>query len=113
MAPIDPNLRNGLATAREKGRMICRECRQRGEIVETREDFITQTYTRRGSDVTVVVEGIPAEVCPVCGETYINLEIAKQIDLFVHPLLEFGRGKHTLSMPRVKVELKSKLAQVA
>jgi len=52
-------------------------------------------------------------VCPVCGETYIDLEIAKQIDLFVHPLLEFGRGKHTLSMPRVKVELKSKLAQVA
>jgi YgiT-type zinc finger domain-containing protein len=101
------------AISQEEKKMICRSSRHEGREVETKKEPTTQTYTRKGSDVTVVVEGIPAEVCPECGEVYIDLEVAKQLDLFVHPLLEFGRGRHSLAMPWVKVELAPRLPEAA
>ncbi len=90
--------------------MICHECRREGRLVETKAKAITQTYRRDGSNVEVTVDHIPAQVCPVCNEVYINLEIAKQLDDFLAPLLEFGRHKHSLEAPRVTVELKPALA---
>jgi len=86
--------------------MICRKCLWQGRVqVETEARTITQIYRREGSNVEVTVENIPAQVCLVCGEVYIDLEIAKQLDDFLAPLLEFGRRKHSLEAPRVRVEL--------
>jgi YgiT-type zinc finger domain-containing protein len=79
--------------------MICRKCLWQGRVqVETEARTITQTYRREGSNVEVTVDNIPAQVCLVCGEVYID-------DDFLAPLLEFGRRKHLLEAPRVRVEL--------
>ena len=48
------------------------------------------TYEREGSAIKVKVEGIPAEICPICGEVYLNEAIAQQIYDLVSPLLEVG-----------------------
>ncbi len=85
--------------------MICRECRSRGQMVESGKGTITQSYNRKGSDVTVKVSGIPADICSVCGETYIDLEVAKQLDRFVQPLLAYGLAPHPLGIPKVMVRL--------
>ena len=90
--------------------MICRECRRKGRHIETKVRMVTRTYRRDGSNVAVTVEHIPSQVCPVCGEVYIDLKIASQLDDFLAPLLEFGRRKHSLAAPRVKVELRPALA---
>ena len=48
------------------------------------------TYEREESAIQVVVEGIPAEICPVCDEVYISEAVAQQIHDLVSPLLEIG-----------------------
>lgn len=48
------------------------------------------TYERDGSDIQVQVRGIPAEICPVCGEVYLSEAVAQQIYELVSPLLETG-----------------------
>ncbi|HRQ39580.1 MAG TPA: type II toxin-antitoxin system MqsA family antitoxin [Chloroflexota bacterium] len=48
------------------------------------------TYERDGSDIQVHVTGIPAEICPVCGEVYLSEAVAQQIYELVSPLLETG-----------------------
>jgi YgiT-type zinc finger domain-containing protein len=50
------------------------------------------TYEREGSAIQVKVEGIPAEICPVCGEVYLSEAVAQQIHDLVSPLLELGKG---------------------
>ena len=40
---------------------------------ETEKREITHTFARRGHPM--VVEGIPAHVCPICGYTTLDLEI--------------------------------------
>ncbi|MCP4359618.1 MAG: type II toxin-antitoxin system MqsA family antitoxin [Chloroflexi bacterium] len=50
------------------------------------------TYEREGSAIQVQVEGIPAEICPNCGEVYLSEAIAQQIYDIVSPLLEVGKG---------------------
>lgn len=36
-------------------------------------------YTRPGSTIQVRVEGIPVEICPVCGEIYLTEAVAQRI----------------------------------
>ena len=50
------------------------------------------TYEREESAIQVQVEGIPAEICPTCGEVYLSEAVAQQIHNLVSPLLEIGRG---------------------
>lgn len=50
------------------------------------------TYEREGSAIQIIVEGIPAEICPVCGEVYLSEAVAHQIHDLVSPLLKIGEG---------------------
>ena len=64
----------------------------------------TLTYERKGSAIQVKVEGIPAEICPVCGEVYLSEDVAQQIQDLVSPLLETGKGMtRTTILPPPKV----------
>ena len=45
-----------------------------------RADVITRVFRRTGSRVEVIVENIPAEVCPTCGRAYFSEPVARRID---------------------------------
>ena len=45
-----------------------------------RADAITRVFRRTGSRVEVIVENIPAEVCPTCGRAYFSEPVAREID---------------------------------
>lgn len=64
-------------------------------------EAITRVFRRTGSLVEVIVENIPAEVCPVCGRAFFSKEVAKGID---QVLLSF-HGKHAVipDLPPAKV----------
>ncbi len=49
------------------------------------------TYSREGSAIHVQVDGVPAEICPVCGEAYLSETVAQQIFDIVDPLLKVGQ----------------------
>ncbi len=53
--------------------MKCTTCRQ----AETREGTTTVTVERDGA--TLVMQGVPALVCPNCGEDYVSEETALRI----------------------------------
>jgi len=38
------------------------------------------------------VDGVPAEICPVCGEAYLSDAVAQQIFDIVNPLLKVGQS---------------------
>ena len=57
---------------------------------EPRIGVTSLTYEREGSAIQVKVEGIPAEICPACGEVYLSEAVAQQIHDLVSPLLEVG-----------------------
>ncbi len=75
--------------------MKCLKCHQ-GEL---RIDVTTLTYTREGSVIQVRVDGIPAEICPVCGEVYLSEAVAQYIFDLVHPLLEAGKTWRETILP--------------
>ena len=43
-------------------------------------DSITRVFRRTGSRVVVIVENIPADVCPSCGRAYFSEPVARDID---------------------------------
>ncbi|HVO26281.1 MAG TPA: type II toxin-antitoxin system MqsA family antitoxin [Candidatus Margulisiibacteriota bacterium] len=45
-----------------------------------RPDAITRVFRRAGSRVEVIVENIPADVCPACGRAYFSEPVARDID---------------------------------
>ncbi len=53
--------------------------------------MITRVFQRRGSPVEVIVENIPAEVCPVCGHAFLTKDVVQGIDRVLLPF----HGKHT------------------
>lgn len=67
--------------------MICTKCFEGKPEVGT----TSITYHRDNSPIQVTVDGIPAEICPVCGEVYLSDSIAQQIFNLVNPILEMGR----------------------
>ena len=65
------------------------------------------TYSRKGSAIQVQVDGIPAEICPVCGEAYLSDAIAQQIFEIVDPLLTMGqRMKKERILPAPTVDIR-------
>jgi YgiT-type zinc finger domain-containing protein len=66
--------------------------------------FITETYTRRGSKLSVTVTGIPAFECSVCHERLTDLETFGEVERFTSPLLELGRKRGLLPAPQVTIE---------
>jgi YgiT-type zinc finger domain-containing protein len=54
--------------------MICTKCFDGVPEIGT----TSLTYSRKGSAIQVRVEGIPAEICPVCGEVYLSRGVAQQ-----------------------------------
>jgi YgiT-type zinc finger domain-containing protein len=77
----------------------CVHCR-----IETHFGFTTDVYTRQGLDIEVTVTGIPANVCPSCGEAYVSMDIAKEVASFVHPLFEAARQLKKLPTPKVTID---------
>ncbi len=45
-----------------------------------RADAITRVFRRAGSRVEVIVENIPADVCPTCGRAYFSEPVARDSD---------------------------------
>ena len=64
------------------------------------------TYKRKGSLIQVEADGIPAEICSVCGEAYLSEAIAQQIFEIVNPLLSMEQEKweqEILPVPTVDI----------
>jgi len=61
----------------------------------------TQTFERRGSRVKVTIRNIPAAICPVCHETYVDQETARQLDLLIEPF--HGKHRRIPSLPPAEV----------
>ena len=65
------------------------------------------TYSREGSVIQVQVDGVPAEICPVCGEAYLSEIIAQQIFDIVDPLLTVGqRMREGMILPVPTVDIR-------
>lgn len=85
-----------------KRRMKCLKC-HRGEL---QIGTTSLTYHREGSVIQVQVDGLPAEICPVCGEAYLSDAVAQHIFDMVDPLLKVGqemRGGRVLPAPTVDI----------
>lgn len=63
---------------------------QQGCPGQLRPDAITRVFRRTGSVVEVILENIPAEVCPMCGRAFFSREVARSIDRLLFPF----HGKH-------------------
>ena len=74
-----------------------------------RSDVVTRVFRRTGSQVEVILENIPAEVCSVCGRAFFSREIAHGIDEVLFPF----HGKHTTipDLPPAKVIVNFAVAQ--
>jgi YgiT-type zinc finger domain-containing protein len=46
---------------------------------------VSQAFTRRGSQVEVIISRIPATVCPVCGHSFLEEEIAQRVEALLRP----------------------------
>ena len=71
--------------------------------------MVTRVFRRTGSQVEVILENIPAEVCSVCGRAFFSREIARSIDQVLFPF----HGKHTAipDLPPAKVIIDFAVAQ--
>ena len=66
-----------------------------------RADVVTRVFRRTGSAVEVILENIPAQVCPLCGRAFFARAVAHEID---HILLPFhGRHAVTPKLPPARV----------
>jgi YgiT-type zinc finger domain-containing protein len=81
--------------------MKCTKC-YKGDLTV---DVTSLTYTREGSAIQVQVKGIPAEICPICGEVYLSEAVAQQIFDLVDPLLEVGKKLYETILPPPTVEI--------
>jgi YgiT-type zinc finger domain-containing protein len=61
----------------------------------------SQAFTRRGSLVEVIISRIPATVCPVCGQSFVEEETAQRVEALVRPF-HGGRGAAP-ALPAAKV----------
>lgn len=64
---------------------------QQGCPGRPRPDAVTRVFRRKGSLVEVILENIPADVCPVCGQAFFSKEVVQGIDRVLLPF----HGKHT------------------
>lgn len=68
-----------------------------------RSSYITQTFERRGSSVRVTIRQIPADVCPLCHESYVNRETGHQLDLLLEPF--HGKHGHVPLLPPAEIAI--------
>lgn len=80
--------------------MHCINCKR---LTESRTTSIS--YSRKGSKLTIRVDGIPADVCPDCGEAYMTEEVAQQVFDIVNPILEMGKTIRLKPLPRPLVDI--------
>ena len=64
--------------------MRCDVC-DTGERVPARRSRLTERDGR-----TALVLGVPVEECPACGQVWLTLEVAKQLDALFNQLLSGG-----------------------
>lgn len=76
----------------------CVHCR-----IPTYFGFTTDVCTRKGLDIEITISGIPAEVCPSCGESYIDLDLLGEVELFILPLFDATKKLKRLPTPPVTV----------
>jgi YgiT-type zinc finger domain-containing protein len=46
---------------------------------------VSQSFTRRGSRVEVIVSRIPASVCSVCGQAFLDEDTARRLEAVLRP----------------------------
>lgn len=79
----------------------------------TQPGYATDVYRRRGCDFEVTVTGIPAQVCPDCGESYIDLDTMAEVEDLIAPLFTYACHPHRLPTPRVTIEFPAAREAVA
>lgn len=47
--------------------------------------LVSQSFTRRGSRVEVIISRIPASVCPVCSQAFLEEDTARRLDALLRP----------------------------
>lgn len=62
---------------------------------------VSQNFTRRGSRVEVTISRIPASLCPVCDQSFVEEDVAHQIEMLVRPFHGI-RGK-VPDLPSAKI----------
>ena len=72
--------------------------------VATRFGYATDTYTRAGTDVAVTVTGIPADICPTCHESYLDMDAAREIEDLLAPFFDAAAVRNRLPLPTVRVD---------
>lgn len=46
---------------------------------------VSQNFTRHGSQIEVTIGRIPASVCPICNQSYLDEDTAKQLEALLRP----------------------------
>jgi YgiT-type zinc finger domain-containing protein len=75
----------------QKKKTSVKRCQQ-GCPGQPRPEAVTRVFRRTGSRVEVILENIPAEVCPLCGRTFFSKGVAQGIDRILLPF----HGKHSV-----------------
>lgn len=63
--------------------------------------MITRVFRRTGSAVEVILENIPAQVCPLCGRAFFSPAVTKRIDRVLLPF--HGRHQRIPNLPPARV----------
>jgi hypothetical protein len=62
---------------------------------------VSQAFTRHGSLVEVMISRIPASVCPVCGQSFLEEETAQRVETLLRPF--HGTRGAAPALPSAKV----------
>lgn len=46
---------------------------------------VSQNFTRRGSRVEVIISRIPAQICPICGQSFLEEATSRQVASLLRP----------------------------
>ena len=65
---------------------------------------VSQNFTRRGSQVEVIISRIPASVCPMCGQSFLEEETARQLEMLLRPFHGMRGGAPDLPPAKVYVD---------
>ena len=72
------------------------DCRGRPHLAR-----VSQSFTRRGSQVEVIISRIPASVCPVCGQAFLEEDTARRLETLLRPF--HGTRDTVPDLPPAKV----------
>ena len=62
---------------------------------------VSQSFTRRGSRVEVIISRIPAHVCPQCEQSFLEEETARRVESLLRPF--HGVRGNTPVLPPAKI----------